>query len=394
MKYVAQDVPKLLIVSTVPDTLRAFFLPYARHFRKQGWKVDAATSDIGRQQDLLEAFDFVWNVPWSRNPTDVRNLLAAPSAIRRAVNMGSYDLVHVHTPVAGFVTRLALRGFRKRGLPKVIYTAHGFHFYVGGNPIMNSAYLGLERMAGRWTDQLIVINEEDRAMAQRHHIIASERVQLVPGVGVDTKKFAPGQVSVGDIHRIRLALGLEPQDRLLLMIAALDRNKRHREALCALSHLRRPHVHLALAGKGPMEREIRELAQELGLSGQVHLLGFRNDIPALIRASVATLLPSEREGLPVSVMESLSMAVPVIASNIRGIRDLVAADSGLLIPLGDTHQLSQAIDWIVAHPGEAEEMGRRGRGRMREYDIERVLARHESLYAKLMSKDQGVPARL
>ena len=127
--------PSLLLVATTHLTVRSFLLPFARHFRALGWRVDAAAEGISACPDCGPAFDRVWDVNWSRNPLSLGNLTDARARIGALATSVGYDLVHVHTPVAAFVTRLALRRHRRAKRLKVIYTAHGFHFYKGGPPV-------------------------------------------------------------------------------------------------------------------------------------------------------------------------------------------------------------------------------------------------------------------
>jgi hypothetical protein len=159
---------RLLMVTTVPATFD-FLAPFAAHFRRAGWTVDALSGagDGFRERDR---FDHAFAVEWSRNPLDPRNLGRAPARVREVVARGRYDLVHVHTPVAAFVTRFALR--RRTGrAPRVVYTAHGFRFHPGGRPWSNAAFLSLELLAARWTDYLVVMNAEDAAAARRWRLV-------------------------------------------------------------------------------------------------------------------------------------------------------------------------------------------------------------------------------
>ena len=192
---------RLLVITTVPASLRGFLLPFAYHFRAKGWWVDAMAQGVSTCAECLEAFDQVWEVEWSRNPLDPQNLSVAPRQIREVLAQGRYDLVHVHTPVAAFVTRYALNGFRKRGRPKVIYTAHGFHFYRGGALTKNAIFLSLEKLAGRWTDYLVVINREDEVAAKRYRIVPTERVRYMPGIGVDAECYSPSTIPEAEVVR-------------------------------------------------------------------------------------------------------------------------------------------------------------------------------------------------
>ncbi len=124
---------RILIVSTISRFLRDFLFPYAEHYRSLGWQVDALTSRLDEFPECRVVYDHVWEVSWSRSPLSLHNFWETPETIRRVVTEGAYDIVHVHTPVAAFVTRYALRGVRASQGVKVIYTAHGFHFLPGAN---------------------------------------------------------------------------------------------------------------------------------------------------------------------------------------------------------------------------------------------------------------------
>jgi glycosyltransferase involved in cell wall biosynthesis len=344
---------------------------------------------VSSSQECLEAFDQTWEVDWSRNPLDPHNLLQIPHTVRERVERGGYDLVHVHTPVGAFVTRYALRHMRSRGRPRVIYTAHGFHFYRGGHPLRNALFVTLEKMAGRWTDYLVVINREDEQAARDHCLVPADRVRYMPGIGLDTEFYRPEAVSPAQVRQVRGEMGLAPDDKLFLMVAEFIPRKRHGDLLQAFAQIPCSQAnsvpHLAFAGGGPLLDQMKTLARRLNITDRVHFLGFRKDVPALIRACVATVLCSEQEGLPRSVMESLSLQVPVIGTDIRGTRDLLLDGCGILVRLGDREALAQAMAWMVEHVQEAEDMGRRGRQRMQEHDVVQITSLHQALYEEALA---------
>jgi glycosyltransferase involved in cell wall biosynthesis len=372
--------PRLLYVATVSRSLRGFLLPFVQHFRELGWTVDGMARGISECADCLGAFDRVWEAPWSRNPFDPNNLAAARE-IRRVASQGSYDIVHVHTPVASFVTRYALRRKSAPKRPRVIYTAHGFHFHPYGSPLKNAGYRKLEQIAGKWTDYLVTINHTDEQAAIESKIVPAQQVQYMPGIGIDTEHYSPELVDSADVARVRADLGISAEP-MLLMLAEFIPRKRHADVLRAVANADRRDFHLALAGNGPTQQAMRALALELGIAGRVHFLGVRRDVPALIRASNAVLLPSMHEGLSRSVMEALSLEVAVIGARIRGIEDLVRDDAGLLVKPGDIAALSRAISWILDNPSEARRMGKIGRERMELFHTRRIIRAHEDLYAR------------
>lgn len=370
--------PKLLIVTTVAATLRAFLLPYARHFRALGWRVDALSRDAGSCAECREAFDACHEVPFSRKPWALRGVRRMNDAIRNLVLREGYDIVHVHTPVASFVTRMALSSLPPERRPKVVYTAHGFHFHSGGSPLKNRLYLGLERRAARWTDHLIVINEEDRRAALHYGFVPPQRLTHIPGVGLDLKRWSPDSVSVAGIGELYEELGVEREDELFLMVAEFNPGKRHRDALDALAKTGRRDFHLAFAGKGPLESAMKARAEKLGISSRVHFLGQRSDIPLLMLASRATVLPSEREGLNRSVMESIALGIPVLGADARGIRDLVTEPSrGALYPVGNSAALAAAMLVAAAAPEPRPLPDPR-------WDLGSVLGEQEAVYDRVL----------
>lgn len=350
-----------------------------------GWRVDAVASGISQIPECVREYDQVFDMDWTRDPLDIKWLPASARRIRSIVKSGEYDIVHVHTPIAAFVTRFALRRLRRRGKPKVIYTAHGFHFHPLGKPLLNAVYRTLERTAGRWTDCLIVINEYDRHIVEKHQFVPRNKIVHLQGIGIDREAFSPSRVGQEKIAKVRGELGIAAGKPLYLMVAEFIPRKRHVDAIEAFRGLNGD-ARLAFAGVGKLFGRTKKFVKELGLGGRVHFLGLREDVPALIRSSVATVFPSVREGLSRSVMESLCLEVPVIGTDIRGVRDLLEGGGGLLVPPRSPDALRKAMEWVLDHPREAEAMGKKGRETTEEYDIDRLLRLHETLYAGLLSQ--------
>ncbi len=377
--------PRLLIATSVPSTLTAFLLPYAEHYRQAGWRVEAISNGVSRVARCVAAFDAVHEIGWTRKPTDPGNLTSAPARLRQVVREGGYDIVHAHDPIAAFVTRYALRGLRAAGTVKVVYTAHGFHFYRGAPPVQATVFRALERVASDWTDRLIVINQEDLAAAQAFPLARRGGVVYMPGIGVDTAKYGRDALDPAGAARVRGELGLAADQPLLTMIAEFNPGKRHKDAVAALAASGLEDAVLALAGDGPLVGEVTALAADLGIGERVRALGYRNDIPDILAASTAVLLPSEREGLPRSLMEASSLEVPVITTRIRGVTELVTPETGILHDVGDVPALAAAMRRVVEDPEAAREMGRKGRLKMAEFDLRNVTALHDELYAGLLT---------
>jgi glycosyltransferase involved in cell wall biosynthesis len=270
------------------------------------------------------------------------------------------------------------------GPARVVYTAHGFHFHPQGNRLWNLAFAELERLAGRWTDYLVVINRTDEEAAKKLGIIRPDRLRYLPGIGVDTGRFDRHSVSEEQIAVLRRDLHIEPQNPVFTIAAEFTRNKRHRDALNALARLKRPDVRLLLAGTGPNMEAMKRLAIGLGLEAQVRFLGFRRDMPVLMRASNAVVLCSQREGLPMCVMEAMSLGVPVIGTRIRGTADLLEPDAGLLVGVGDVDGLVGAMSKVIEEPHTVSVMAHKGLQRIRAYGRDGIVRSHESLYEEAL----------
>ena len=368
----------------MPDTLRAFLLPFASYFRKKGWTVDAAAAGIYRYEECINVFDKVWEVPWTRNFLDLNNLFSASRVIREIVKQGNYDIVHVHTPIAAFITRWALRKERKRNL-KVIYTAHGFHFVKGGPRFKNFFFIVLEKLAGRWTDYLVVINKDDHESALKYRLISNTNLLYIPGIGIDSGYYNPDKVSEGDIEKVRNEIGLVNDDKYFLVVGEFNKNKCQSESVLALSKLNNPQIHIVFAGEGSTMSSVQEMAKDLGIADRIHLLGYRKDIPRLLKGSLALLLTSRREGLPRCILEAMSLEVPVIATNIRGSKELLADGAGILYQPGNIEALKKAMNYIIHNPEESALMGSIGRKQVLEkYELSKIIQLHECIYEEAL----------
>ncbi|MDR1133329.1 MAG: glycosyltransferase [Synergistaceae bacterium] len=374
--------PRLLIVTTIADTIKAFLVPYACYFRGVGWNVDAMASGVAKCGDLSLHFGKLIDAEWSRNPLDVSGMTLR--AIREAA--GNYDIIHVHTPVAAFMTRFALRRHKSAGRPAVVYTAHGFHFHRGGRRRSNFIFRKLEQLAGRWTDKLVVINREDYEAALEFRIVPERDLIQMPGIGLDFSRYDGPSVPKADIKQIRDQLGMKGDDALFSMLAEFNPNKRHADAVNALAKMGHAGAHLAFAGDGPAKESIQHLAKSLGLAKRVHFLGRLKDVCPLLMASRAVLIPSEREGLSRTGMEAACLGVPIIGSDARGVKDVVLPNRGLLFPLGDTLALRDAMQQMIETPY-------RRTAPDPEWRIENLIQLHHELYSSLLNGEETANER-
>ncbi|GJM82884.1 glycosyl transferase family 1 [Paenibacillus sp. HMSSN-139] len=339
---------KAAYIATVYAHLAAFHLPFMSDLRDAGFTVHAyAAPDHGR--DEVDAAGFACrDLPFSRNPLAPGNLRAMRELIGW-LKRERYDLIHVHTPNASVVCRLAAR-LAGRPYPKVVYTAHGFHFFEGAPWLNWLLYYPLERFLARWTDVLVTINREDERRADVFPVRG--RSVYVPGVGVDLSLYAAREGN--EREQLRRDFGLAPDDFAVLCIAELNRNKNQEQLIGAIGELRRrgiPAV-LLLAGVGREEARYRQLAAEHGVAGAVRFLGYRRDVLQLLQAADALALLSRREGLPKALLEGLAAGRPLVATAVRGSRDLVVPGrNGYLVPVGDVSAAADASGDCSRTPG-------------------------------------------
>lgn len=385
VRHTPTEPRRVLLVTTIARMLEDFLLPIARHLRQRGWRVDAMAHGATRSSAVADAFDGVWEAPWSRNPLSPSNLTSAAHEVRAVVGRG-FDVVHVHSPVAAFVTRLALRRVRRELECPVVYTAHGFHFHPGRGRVANAAFIGLERLAGRWTDQLVVINDYDEAEANRLGIVPPDRITRMRGIGIDPALYDPGRVPEPAVNEVRQQLGADGKP-LYVMVAEFTPQKQQQRVLDAVECTTRD-VCVAFVGDGKTFEATREQARRRGLEGdRVHFLGRRHDVPVLLQAADASLLYSQREGLSRAVMESMCMGRAVIGSDVRGIRDLISEGAGIVVDPDRPEQLAAAMDAIAENPEQAARMGETGRRQIAgPYLQDEIARKHEELYEDVIAR--------
>ncbi|MBQ3252730.1 MAG: glycosyltransferase family 4 protein [Oscillospiraceae bacterium] len=330
---------KILYVTTIGGTM-SFFKSFIRELIEAGHTVDIATHESAGSNALdyfRELGCAVYPIDFSRSPLNKGNLRAIKQ-LEKLVQGQGYDIVHCHTPVAAACTRVACRKARKQGV-RVFYTAHGFHFYKGA-PLKNwLIFYPIEKLCAGWTDVLITINGQDYALAQKK--LRAKKVCYMPGVGINVENFANAQV---DPAAKRGELGIPEEARLLLSVGELNENKNHQVVLRAMARLNDPNMHYMIAGNGSWQDRLLQLAKELGLEKQFHLLGFRRDVAELCKTADVYIHCSYREGLPVSVMEARAAGIPVVCSDIRGNGDLI--NEAFRFQPGDPEGLIKAISKV------------------------------------------------
>ena len=367
---------KVLFVATlVKNHIAEFHLPYLKLFQDMGWQTAvAARNDYEDPEDcVIPHCDAFYNLPFERSPLKKGNL-EAYKQLKEIIQKGNYDLIHCHTPVGAVVARVAAASSRKKGT-KVIYTAHGFHFYKGA-PLLNwLVYFPVEWLLAPLTDVLITINREDFDRAER--LLHAKKTVYIPGVGIDTARFRDNEEKGAALRR---ELGIPENAGVLLSVGDLNKNKNHRAVLDALAGMENQNLFYVVCGRGPFKEELEMYAQERGLGNRARFMGYRNDIPDFYAMADIFVFPSFREGLSVSVMEAMASGKPIVCSRIRGNTDLVEDGvNGFLIDPGEPRSIAAAVLRLY-DSGKQEEISQNNREKAESYSLGAIVEEYRKVY--------------
>lgn len=291
------------------------------------------------------------------------------------------EFLHCNTPIGGVVGRLA---GKKYGIKKIVYTAHGFHFYKGAPLINRTCFKWVEKYLARYTDAIITMNEEDFVSASKFSLRNNGAIYKIPGVGVDVSSFQNLNVNV-EKYREEFHI---PSDAIVgIGTGDVVPRKNYKCAIKSIAECHNPFVHYVICGKGNQTEELMKYSEELGVESQIHFAGFRKDIRQLLTFADFFLFCSNQEGLPRSMMEAMSAGLPCIVSKIRGHVDLIEDHKGgRLIPVNDSKGFADAIEDMIKDQTLMEKYRAYNLERIKEYDIEVVKAKFREIYQDIISK--------
>lgn len=367
---------KVLFTATVDSHIKCFHIPYLKYFKDKGYEVHVATNG----SDTIPYCDVKHCISFERSPFKLRNIKALIN-LRKIINEEKFDIIHCHTPVGGVITRLASIRTRKVNKTRVIYTAHGFHFYKGASLFYWIIFYNIEKFLSRYTDTIITINKEDYNRAKKHF---HSRIEYIPGgVGIVISRF---NIIMSEEKRvsIRKSLGINKDDFVMIYTAELT-NRKNQEWL--INTLKNPlsnnsNMHLLLAGRDDLDNKIGLLINKLNLSN-VHLLGFRTDIPELLKISDLALSSSKSEGLPVNIIEAMASGLPIVATNCRGNRDLVENGiNGFIVNQNDSVNFIDSINKIYNKKVNVNLMKKSNIKKSAIYDLNITLEYYKKIYER------------
>ncbi len=361
---------KKILLTCTDSMMMQFMVPHVRFLCENGYRVDVACSCVrDRMEEVREAFAQnesvqVFQVDLQRNPLKLSNFRGL-SQLKKIIASKDYDLVWTNEPVMGLMTRLAARKARKKRGLKVMYMAHGFHFFKGAPKKNRLIYYPIERMASRWTDLLVVINQEDYETAKTK--LKAKKVLYLQGIGIDTHKFEQTEV---DKEAKKESLGIPRDATVLLSVGELEHRKNHLHSIRAFAQLNRENTYFLIAGTGSQKEMLLSEAKKLGVQEKVQLLGYRKDVGELCKMADVFVFLSRQEGLPVALMEAMICEMPVIASRVRGnVDELDDEKGGYLIPNDDVALLCEKMKILCEDEALRKTFGAYNAQKAKAFDI-------------------------
>lgn len=331
-------------------------------------------------QDATDNEIYIYQIDFERIPYNLKNIKAYKQ-IKKLIRDENIDYIHCNTPVGGLIGRLA---GKKCKVKKVIYQAHGFHFYKGAPKKNWLIYHTIEKWLARYTDAIITINKEDFEFAKTLKLKKGGKVYYVPGVGINTKEFSV----MNDISKTekRKELGI-PEDAVLLISAGeLNQNKNNSVVLDAIAKTKNDNIHYILCGVGPLEQQLKDQAKKLNIADRVHFLGYRTDIKELFATADAFVMSSFREGLSRSIMEAMASGLPCIVSKIRGNVDLIVeGEGGYLCSPINSDEFAKTIDNFSVNSEKWQKMSDFNLEYVKKFDISVVEKEIENIYKEVLN---------
>lgn len=337
-------------------------------------------------EELKEQNIDIINLPIPRSISQFFNVFRSVSILKKYLTEHPCRLVHTQTPFGGVIGRLAAKRSRKISQTRVIYFVHGFHFFKGASFKNYLIYYNIEKYLSKFTDCLITLNSEDYSAASDR--FSAAEVEYVPGVGVDTDYISS---IVIDKTAMKKKLGIAVDNKVILTVAELIPRKNIVTAIKAFAALNDKNCTLLICGKGQLLDELKTLCISLGIEKKVIFAGYRKDILEICRLADIFLFTSFQEGLPVAIMQAMAAGLPVIASDIRGNRDLLEnSGTGLnfncLAAPEDVNAFVHKLNYLLDNPDICRELGNENISICRDnFDITIVHNQMKKIYNNLLN---------
>ncbi|MDE7310113.1 MAG: glycosyltransferase [Eubacterium sp.] len=379
---------RVLLLASVASMIDQFNMPNIRLLLGMGLEVHVAcnfiegnTCDKNRLEKLKERLTqmrVVWH-QWDC-PRNLSFCVRAYVQLVRWYRQYSYAWIHCQSPVGGALARLAAR---QCGI-RVLYTAHGFHFYRGA-PLKNwLLYYPAEKLLAYWTDVLITVNQEDYWFAKRN--LKAKRIEYIPGVGVDIRKFEKcTERGTGNTVRNSCRKKYKiPRDALLLLsVGELSKRKNHQAVIRVLAKLSRKDVYYMICGQGALKAALSHQAKVLGVAKRVRFLGYQEQMAQFYEAADLFVFPSLQEGMPVALMEAMAAGLACVVSDIRGNRELIVANGGIRFSLKEQIQLLEALESMLEDERRRLSCGRWNQKKIQKFSQKMAKKKMKQIYYRI-----------
>lgn len=370
---------KVLFISNISNSVGSFAVASIAAAKRCGFEFYYASNWDAASEEQMAADEKKYGVKLfhmdlDRSPYSTKNIKAYNQLVN-FIKKEKIDYIHCNTPVGGLLGRLA---GEKCHVKKVLYQAHGFHFFDGAPKKNWMIYYPIEKWLAKKTDAIVTINNEDFKRAKTFKLRNNGHVYYVPGVGMDLSQYCIPD-TVREIKRNEL--NLKETDFALISMGDLIDRKNYKIAIEVVAKLNNPDVHYFICGKGPEEQKLKDLSKSLGVEKQVHFLGYRTDIKELLKSSDIFLFTSKQEGLARSLMEAMASGLPCVVSNIRGNSDLISNDiNGNLCDTVDDYVNS--IIKLTGSPKLLQQFKEKSLETIKEFSIEKVIDCLFDIYSK------------
>ncbi|AEV29390.1 glycosyltransferase [Sphaerochaeta pleomorpha str. Grapes] len=382
---------KALFVANVFNFIHQFERDDIKILIKKGYEIHVASNmtipgywgDHGQLDDLPI---IKHNIPFHRSPFSIDNIKAY-TILKKHIDENQYSIIHCHTPIGGFVTRLAARKSRILYGSKVIYTAHGFHFFQGASIKNWIRCFPAEWLCSFFTDILICINTEDYSFAKEH--LHPQSVQYIPGVGIHLEALKKKQLQ----ENIREKYHIDEDTIVLLSVGELIPRKNHLLVIDALQKLGRKDVKYIICGDGVLRDHIEKRIAQQEMQGEILLAGFCNNVFDYYSIADIFVFPSLQEGLPVALMEAMACHLPCLVSHIRGNTDLLSQKEVFFSPKKDA-SLIQVLKPLLANKELRVMLGNTNSELIKKFDSQIVKRGMRAIYAKTEQKGSPLSVKL
>lgn len=372
---------KVLFVANIAKHIIRFHLPYLKWFKENGYEVHVAANGT----ESIPFCDVQHNLPIYRSPFSLKNI-RAHRLLKNIIDNNNFTLVHGHTPMGGVLSRTASVKARKKGT-KVLYTAHGFHFYKGAPRLNWFLYFSMEKLLAPFTDAIITINSEDFEALSKYKFGCKYKFQI-PGIGINTNNL----IVRSDFDKIqaRAKLGLLPTDFVLIYVAEFIDRKNHQFIVHATQQLKKdiPAVKVLFAGRGVLQTKVEQQIADLQLDDTIKVLGFRNDIVEVISLSDVGISGSKQEGLGLNLAEEMFCGLPVVATEDRGHKEMIKHGvNGFLYPQNNSNAFVESVFRLYADSEQRIKMGKNACDSIQRFRLENSLNEMIKIYHTVLDEN-------